>query len=164
MITRTLGGKGLTGLELDPRAGTFQYSGWPRLVEIQLLEAGAESSPGFAEAIECQLNTPFVPKERFTPFRFIVAAERDAFSLGLVHFHPVAGAESIVFLLKDMVDTYRATDGPSVANPVEPHPARLDNLLLLHPFELRGGPPGPIADTRRIRATSSRPSPSALRR
>ncbi len=133
VITKTLGGKGLTGLTLDPRAGTFQYFGGPGPVEIKLLGAGAESSPEFAEEIERQLNTPFAQTARFSPFRFVVAAEPDAFFLGLVYFHPIADAESIVFLLKDMVDIYRAAADPGLANPIELYPARQDNLLRLHP-------------------------------
>jgi len=133
VITTTLERKGLTGLALDRSAGTYEYHGGPASAEIKVSRSEIVSAPGFGEEIERQLNTRFVPKERFTPFRFIVAAERDAFSLGLVYFHPVADAESIVFLLKDMVDTYRATDGAGVANPIELYPASLDNLLRRHP-------------------------------
>jgi hypothetical protein len=133
VITTTLERKGLTGLSLDRSAGTYQYHGGPASAEIKVTGTEMASSPGCGEEIERQLNTPFAPKERFTPFRFVVAAERDAFSLGLVYFHPIADAESIVFLLKDMVDTYQATDGPGLANPLELYPARQDNLLHLHP-------------------------------
>ena len=83
--------------------------------------------------MERQLNTLFAQKERFTPFRFIVVAVKDSFSLGLVYFHPVADAESVVFLLKDMVETYRGTGNPGRVNPVERYPARRDNLLRHHP-------------------------------
>ena len=62
-----------------------------------------------------------------------MVAEQDSFSLGLVYFHPVADAESIVFLLKDMVDTYRGTGNPGRVNPVERYPARRDNLLRHYP-------------------------------
>ena len=132
-ITMTLEGKGLTGLALDRNAGAFQYHGGPSSAEIKLASPGALSSPGFAEEIEHQLNTPFSPKELFTPFRFVVVAEQDSFSLGLTYFHPVADAESIVFLLKDMVDAYRDAGNPGCVNLVERYPARRDNLLRHYP-------------------------------
>ncbi len=136
VITKTLGGKGLTGLELDPRAGTFQYSGEPGPVEIRLLGAGAELSPGFAEEIECQLNTPFAQTARFSPFRFFALSDMDGFSLGLVYFHPVADAESIVYLLKDMVEAYQGKGESGPASMVELYPARRDSLLRYHPGTL----------------------------
>ena len=133
VITMTLEGKGLTGLVLDRRAGTYQYHGGPAYAEIKLVGADAASSPGFAEEVERQLNAPFAHDHRFSPFRFMVVAEEDAFSLGLVYFHPIADAESIVFLLKDMVEAYRGRGNPGPATPVERYPARRDNLLRSHP-------------------------------
>ena len=132
-ITATLEGKGLTGLALDPSAGACEYHGGPTSAEIRLTGTDAPSAPGFAEEIERHLNTPFAQVERFTPFRFIVASETHSFSLGLVYFHAVADAESIVFLLKDMVDAYRRAGNPDRVDPVERHPARRDNLLRRYP-------------------------------
>jgi hypothetical protein len=134
VITSTLEGKGLTGLALDRRAGTYQYFSAPASTEIRIASAHASpAAPAFAEEIECQLNTPFALGARFTPFRFVVMPEKDAFSLGLVYFHPVADAESIVFLLRDMVDAYRGTGNPGRVNPVERYPVRRDNLLRHYP-------------------------------
>ena len=129
VITMTLEGKGLTGLVLDRRAGTYQYHGGPAYAEIKLVGADAASSPGFAEEVERQLNTPFAHDHSFNPFRFMVVAEKDAFSLGLVYFHPIADAESIVFLLKDMVDAYRGRVNPGLATLLERYPARRDKVL-----------------------------------
>ncbi len=132
-ITATLEGKGLTGLALDRNAGRYEYRGGPSSAEIKVASLGSPSSPGFAEEIGWQLNTPFAQQEPFTPFRFVVVAEPDSFSLGLTYFHPVADAESVVFLLKDMVEAYRDTGNPSRVNPIERYPARRDNLLRHHP-------------------------------
>ena len=132
-ITATLEGKGLTGLVLNPSAGAYEYQGGPASVEITLTDADALSAPGFAAEIERHLNTPFAQVERFSPFRFMVVSETHSFSLGLVYFHAVADAESIVFLLKDMVDAYRGTGSPGRVNPVECYPARRDNLLRHYP-------------------------------
>jgi hypothetical protein len=141
VITGTLEGKGLTGLALDRHAGTYEYRGGPASVEIRLTptagRAGAPAAdpafgdwaPGLAAEIERQLNTPFALEAPFTPFRFVVAVERQAFSLCLVYFHPVADGESIVFLLKEMVEAYRAGHNPGLGSPIERYPASRDNLL-----------------------------------
>jgi hypothetical protein len=152
-ITATLEGKGLTGLTLDRNAGMYEYCGGPSSAEIKVNSTGAPSSLDLAEEIERQLNTPFAHKERFTPFRFILVAEKDAFSLGLVYFHPVADAESIVFLLKDMVDAYRGTGNPGCMNPVERYPARRDTLLRHYPGVLARKLASLPASTRSIRNT-----------
>ena len=132
-ITATLEGNGLTGLALDPSAGAYEYHGGPASAEIKLIGTDAPSAPGFAEEIERHLNTPFAQVGRFSPFRFIVVSEEHSFSLGLVYFHAAADAESILFLLKDMVDAYRGTGSPGRVNPVERYPARRDNLLRYYP-------------------------------
>jgi len=140
VITTTLEGQGLTGLALDRNAGTYQYRGGPASVELKLTaatgpSAGADAAlpPGLAEEIERQLNTPFAQTDPFNPFRFMVVPEKDSFSLGLAYFHPIADAESIVFLLKDIVEAYRGGGKAALANPVERYPARRDTLLRLPP-------------------------------
>jgi hypothetical protein len=152
-ITMALEGKELTGLALDRSAGMYEYCGGPSSAEVKVTSTDAPSSPGFAEEIELQLNTPFAEKERFTPFRFIVVAEKDSFSLGLVYFHPVADAESIVFLLKDLVDAYRGTGDPGCMNPVERYPAHRDNLLRHYPGVLARKLASLPASTRSMRNT-----------
>lgn len=156
-ITATLEGKGLTGLALDPSAGTYEYHGGPASAEIQIIGTAAPSEPGFSEAIERHLNTSFAQVERFSPFRFIVAAEEHSFSLGLVYFHAAADAESIVFLLKDMVDAYRGPGSPGRVNPVERHPARRDNLLRHYPGVLAGKLASLPAVIRSMRSTRRPP-------
>jgi hypothetical protein len=129
VITTTLERAGLTGLALDRRAGTYHYFGGPASVEIKFIEADAAPSAGFGEEMERQLNTPFAQAERFNPFRFFVVSEKESFSVGLAYFHPIADAESIVFLLKRMVDACRGESDLHFANPLERYPAPRDNLL-----------------------------------
>jgi hypothetical protein len=59
VITTTLEGKGLTGLTLNRRLGTYQYHSGPSSAEIKITTPDAALSPCFAEEIEHQLNTPF---------------------------------------------------------------------------------------------------------
>lgn len=158
VITGTLEGKGLAMLTLNRSAATYEYHGGAAEVEIKLIpdvagepgRTGAPSSesastaarpPGqlglppsiLAAEIERQINTPFATETPFTPFRFFVAQEREAFWLGLVYFHSVADGESIVLMLKELVDACRAGREPNQAKPVERYPSRHDNLLLRHP-------------------------------
>src|SRR5262245_26729696 len=108
IVRATLEARGLTGLNLDWNRGTYQYVGGPAQSEIQCVMD--ESLPGAALAseIERQLNTVFVRSARFDPFRFFVVPREGSFFLGLVYFHVVADAESIVLLLKEMVEAYSA--------------------------------------------------------
>jgi hypothetical protein len=133
VINTTLEGRGLTGLTLNRRSGTYHYHGGPSSAEIKITTADAALSPCFAGEIERQLNTAFIQTERFSPFRFFVVPAGGSFSLGLVYFHPMADAECVVILLKEMVDTYSGQGGPGPAKPVERHPPRRDYLLRLPP-------------------------------
>jgi hypothetical protein len=133
VITTTLEGKGLTGLTLNRRLGSYQYHGGSSSAEIKVTTVDAASYPCFAEEIEHQLNTPFTQAECFSPFRFFVVPEVGSFSLGLVYFHPIADAECILILLKEMVDAYRGQSSPGLANPVDRYPPRRDHLLSLPP-------------------------------
>src|SRR5262245_31193274 len=96
IVRATLEVRGLTGLNLDWRRGTYQYLGGPAQSEIPCVID--ESLPGVALAseIERQLNTAFVRSAQFDPFRFFVVPREGSFFLGLVYFHAVADAESIV--------------------------------------------------------------------
>jgi hypothetical protein len=136
IIRRTLEGKGLTGLKVDRRAGTYEYHGGPADAGLKIAGGSAPTSIGFTEELEHQLNTPFSYSGQFTPFRCLAFPKADAFSLGLVYFHPIADAESIVFLLKDMVDAYRGTSEPQSGDSFERYPGRRDNLLRSHPLAL----------------------------
>jgi hypothetical protein len=143
-ITGTLERAGLTGLRMDGQAGTYEYCGGPASVEIKraapgpgdrspLPGIGAALPPGFADELERQLNTPFAHTGTLTPFRFFVAADDQSFSLGLVYCHPVADAESIVWLLRDIVDAYRGRGNTASASAVERYPACRDSLLWQNP-------------------------------
>jgi hypothetical protein len=133
VITTTLEGKGLTGLALNGRSGVYRYLGGPSSAEIKVLSTGTVMGPGFTAEVEDQLNTPFHPESPFTPFRFFVVPEVDCFSLGLVYFHPVADAECILFLLRELVERYRHRGTPGPVTTVDRYPSRWDRILRLPP-------------------------------
>ena len=132
-IKLTLESAGLTGLELDERAGTYEYFGGSGSVELKPISPTPPHGPAFAEELERQLNTPFAHNSRFTPFRCFVAPQDQSFSLALVYFHPVADGESIVLLLKDIVQAYQGKVLPAPTDPLERYPGQSYSVLSRHP-------------------------------
>jgi hypothetical protein len=135
-IQATLEGFGLTSLSVDREAGAFHYGGGPAASEITLIEEGGPGSSSLSAEIERQLNTAFPQGEVFNPFRFFIAPGRGTFSLGLAYFHPVADAESVVWLMKEFVAAYRNSASPGAPFPVELYPGRPGDRVLRHPVAL----------------------------
>jgi NRPS condensation-like uncharacterized protein len=127
VINGTLERHGLTNLTLDRARGIYHYHGGRADCEVKTIACGEGRS--FHAEIEGQLNTTFVQRSNFNPFRFFVTAERNSISLGVAYFHAVADAESLVLLMKDIVDAYLGRNGPGVSSPVDLYPPRYDNLL-----------------------------------
>lgn len=98
----TLQHHGLTGFTLDAGSATFSYHGGDAVCEIKILT----HEENLAAEIAQQLNTPFAARGSFSPFRFFVAPSANSFLLGLVYFHAVADAESIIRLMHDFAAAY----------------------------------------------------------
>ena len=124
--------KGLTHLNLDCHRHAFDYAGGREELVIRVAVAGSEPLATLAVEAERQLNTAFDWSECFTPFRFFAVPEAGSFLLGLVYFHAVADAESIVWLLKDLVDVYAGAMVGGRSASMELYPQRFDNLLRHH--------------------------------
>ncbi len=97
---------GLIGLTLDKSKGTYQYLGGQAHAEIRIVEAGDHAHAALRREVETQINSPFADDGVVNPFRFFVIPERGSFYLGIAYFHCIAGAESIVFLMKGIVSMY----------------------------------------------------------
>lgn len=132
-LDRTLTTHGLTGLALDRRAGTYEYHGGPARCALATLPAGADPEATLAAEIQRQLNTPFALAGRFTPFRFFLVPTAPGPALGVAYFHAVAGAESLVLLLRDIVHGGGSSSGPGLVPPVELHPSAQRGWLARHP-------------------------------
>ncbi len=135
-IKDTLETRGLTHLTLNRKATGYHYDGGPAHCEIKSIACGDGSFACLAAEIELQLNTAFVSSEPFEPFRFFVAPGSNAFSLGVVYFHALADAESVVLLLKDMVATYLGRTGPEAVGPTDLYPEPSDGLFRHSPWLL----------------------------
>ncbi len=136
IINATIEGNGLTNLGVDRIRGILCYHGGPVNCEIKVLSGDADPDAALCSEIEMQLNTGFLPRERMNPFRFFVAVNAGSFLLGLVYFHPVADAESVVRVLMQIVNTYVGKAGRRPTGLAELHPRRHDCLFRQNPMVL----------------------------
>jgi hypothetical protein len=117
----------LTGLSIDNQRGVFEYRGGPVRNELKRVESGPDINAVIGREMETQVNTSFVDQGEINPFRFFVIQEEHAFYLGLAYFHVVAGAESIVLLLKQFVSKYLG-QGPVFSYPLNIYPTGYGKL------------------------------------
>ncbi len=133
LIQRTLESHGLTGLTLDRERGGYHYHGGPADGEIVTMAGGDHDQTALADEIRRQLNAAFALGERINPFRFFVVAASESFSLGVAYFHAVAGAESLVLLMQDIVNAFLGRVERGLSRPVELYPDSYGGWLRRHP-------------------------------
>jgi len=156
IIRRVLAAQGLGEIQIDRNQGTYRFAAGEIRCEIEQI-AGTDGTFGLlSAAIERQLNTAFPSGTVFLPFRFFVAAGTDFFSFGLVYFHPVADAESIVLLVKDIVAAYLSAGEAPVVAAFDLYPPRKDRLLTHGPM-LLAKRIAALPSARRQRKTANRP-------
>jgi NRPS condensation-like uncharacterized protein len=153
VLNKALTERGLTGLSISRRDGLYTYRGGPARSQVRILPAGKDGLAGFVEEVERQLNTPFraPDAETFEPFRFFVVPEAKAFWLGLVYFHPIADAESVLWLLKGLVEAVHERTGSEEDVSLERYPRRPESLALRRPttyLRALASMPGSIGGTR----------------
>ena len=129
MINREMEQFGLTGFSLDKRKGAFQYQGGPVQNEIRMIPVDQGPQSALQKEMEAQLNAPFRDHGDIHPFRFFVIQEEGAFYLGLTYFHVVAGAESIILLLKHFVNKYMGQEPPGFRIPLDVYPKGYGALM-----------------------------------
>lgn len=126
-IRRQLTADGLVGLELDRKRRRYEYRGGTATVDLALLDEPGDSVAIVKAEIQRQLNAPFGNDGSIEPFRFFARADSDAYFLGLAYDHFVAGGDSIVALLNDIVARYAGT--PRGGPPPELHPPTFARLF-----------------------------------
>jgi NRPS condensation-like uncharacterized protein len=131
-VDTTLTKRGLTLLSLDCEHFTFQYENGAANSQIRIVAGDEDPRRALVAEIERQLNVPFEHKQRFSPFRFLAAPTNDSFFLGVVYFHPAADAESVVWLLKDIVICYLEINAPGSVDGYELYPDSRAGLLRNH--------------------------------
>jgi hypothetical protein len=135
LIESRLEALGLTGLALDAARARYEYLGGPAHAPLTLLEGGGDPRAAMDGEIERQLNAPFAIDGRIDPFRFFVVTAGSGFHLGLAYDHFVAGGDSVVLLLKDLIDHYAGgPQGNALSSTLERYPATFRRLFLQHPW------------------------------
>ncbi len=135
-IRDTLAFHGLTRVTLNRVKGTFQYDDHPACYEIKIIEAADNSQELLRAEIESQINTGFDISRAFQPFRFFIVRERESFHLGLVYFHAVADAVSIVQLLRQIYLAQLGDGTPPIAKrfSLARHQIGFNPLVLVRQF------------------------------
>jgi hypothetical protein len=132
-LNRTVAKHGLARLSLDCTRSAYQYTVGPADCEVSTIRGDDGSLSALHAEIERQLNLPFDHRQPFSPFRFLVAPATDSFFLGVAYFHPAADAESMVWLLRDIVTCYRERGAPGSANRFELYPDNRAHRLWRRP-------------------------------
>lgn len=137
VVATVIESRGLTGFMIDRSRTSFSYKGGAAHGQIKLLNGQTDGRQQLIEEIETQLNQPFDLGARSEPFRFVVAPDgNDAFRLALVYFHPIADAEAIVWLMKDIATGYQNQAAIGALKPLGRNPPNHDMLLLPRPILL----------------------------
>lgn len=129
-VKRTLAAAKLGRVILNPSRGTFCYEDGAANYELSTVQLGADPRADLALEAARQLKERFAHQQSFQPFRFFVAAEAETFYLGLVYFHALADGESVVKLLKSVVDAYSGRE-PVAGLDIYPRPC--DGILFRDP-------------------------------
>ncbi len=135
-INATVAKHGLSRLALDRARSAFHYEGGPADCGLQTVVGPESSWCVLRTEIELQLNRRFDYTRPFSPFRFLATSAGDSFWLGLVYFHPVADAESVAWLLRDIVRSYLEQNRGDSSNPLNLYPDNGVHLLRYHPLVL----------------------------
>jgi hypothetical protein len=129
VLTQRLNRHGLSSLQIDRRRGTYLYGGQPQPVAVKVLSTpGGDPLAVLADETTRQLNLPFESAATFCPFRFFLINQQDGFLLGTAYFHPIADAQSVSLLLRELAEDYGTGRMPGTEDALECHPPRHDRL------------------------------------
>ncbi len=133
MIHRQLRNYGLTGLVFDKKQKRFEYDGGSIHIGVKVIKEQEHPLFSLCKEIQDQLNTPFLIKKEFTPFRFFAVSDSASFYLGLVYFHPISDGVSIVFLFKSIVKSYMDREVRNPSFPINLYPGGDLSFFTLNP-------------------------------
>ncbi|MCU0787946.1 MAG: hypothetical protein MUC91_07110 [Verrucomicrobia bacterium] len=131
-IAKRLEMNGLTSLRVDRQSGHFTYDRNPLPLDLRLGTTGPDPEKSLESEMNRQLNSRFDISRAFTPIRFFVLPEKGSFLLGATYFHPIADAESVVLLLRQIAADYLACGAPILLHSPDRHPLRHDNPRGMH--------------------------------
>lgn len=132
-LSATLEQRGFRRIALNGKDHTYRYENGAVPWEVKNVGSGAENPIAAVRAeVERQLNTPFDCTGRFNPLRFFAVPDVGSFYLGIVYFHAIADAESIVQLLRRLVQLGRQAGSPEPPQRLDLYPTRRVRLLSRH--------------------------------
>jgi NRPS condensation-like uncharacterized protein len=132
-IDNNLALRRLTSLRLDGERFAFEYkNGSAPPCPMRTIVGDDGSLATLMAEIERQLNLPFEDSQPFNPFRFLVVPAGNSFFLAVVYFHPIADAESVVWLLRDIVAGYLQSDAPRVRDDFQRYPDYRAHMMRYH--------------------------------
>jgi hypothetical protein len=114
-IDAAIAARGLAGLVLDVAHKRYEYTGGTARTDLRVFPGGDDPLGVLYARIEAEINAAFPPDGPIDPFRFFAVDAGDSFHFGLAYDHVVAGGDSIVGLLMELVERY--TGSTSVAGP-----------------------------------------------
>jgi len=106
VVDRVMEGSGLNCLVVDPQRRHYEYREGRQHYDIRVPEVCESLPESLEREIEGQLNQPFEEGEHMAPVRYFSIPDADGFYLGLAYSHFVAGADSIVQLVRGVVEEY----------------------------------------------------------
>jgi len=112
--------RGLAGFELDARHRRYEYKGGTAKTALEVLAGGQDPSEVLRAAMERGINLRFPPDGATDPFHFFAVDAGTSFHFGVAYDHVVAGGDSIVGLLADIVARYAGRT--AVAPPASLYP------------------------------------------
>ena len=152
-IDAVLTARGLTGLVLDAARARYEYTGGAPQTMLEVLSGGDNPDEVVRGAMERGINAKFVSSGRVDPFRFFAVDAGPRCHVGIAYDHVVAGGDSIVELLAEIVQRYTADNAAVAPRPVPSlYPATCRPMLIRHAGYVLAGMtaiPGALASARR---------------
>ena len=142
--------RGLTGLVLDAAHQRYAYTGGASHTALEILPGGVDPAEVLRAAIERGINARFAASGQTRPFKFFAIDEKTRFHVGVAYDHVMAGGDSIVGLLADIVLRYM--DAGALAPAPSLYPATCGPMLMRHAGYVLAGlaaVPGALSSTRR---------------
>jgi hypothetical protein len=110
------------------------------VVALTVLPATGDPAEALRSELERQLNLPFSHRTGASPFRFFAIDGGDWFYLGLAYDHFIAGGDSIVLLLKRIVETCAGDGGrPLGPTALRRYPPTYRRLVFRYPGAVLAG-------------------------
>src|SRR4029434_697101 len=153
-IDAILAARGLTGLVLDTPRARYEYTGGPAQTTLEVLAGDGNADEVLRAAMERGINAQFAASGRSDPFRFFAVDATTRCYVGVAYDHVVAGGDSIVELLAEIVRRYTLAQGAASARDAVPslYPKTCGGMLVRHAGYVLAGMtavPGALASARR---------------